>query len=58
MEIDKLTMTEKLLIVRNMNERGELVVMMPCVGDDEIAIIHDELSVNFNTDKNRVVVQI
>ena len=56
MEIDKLTMTEKLLIVREINNRGELLVVTNS-GDYSAQII-DEISVNFNKDKNRIIIGV
>ena len=50
-EIDKLTMTEKLLIVRSMIERGELVVLVGFGDHDDI---YDELFALFTPDRDRI----
>lgn len=55
MEIETMTMTEKLLVIRRMIERGELLVSIGCSDRD---IIYDEPRVDFNADRNRIVIGI
>jgi len=59
MEIETMTMTEKLLVIRRMIERGELVFI---ISSDELNnipdVIYDELSADFNADRNRIVIGI
>jgi hypothetical protein len=59
MEIETMTMTEKLLVVRRMIDRGELVFI---ISSDELNNIPDvifyELHADFNADRNRIVVEI
>ena len=55
MEIETMTMTEKLLVVRRMIERGELLVS---VGYGDRDDHFDELEAHFNQDRNRIVIGI
>jgi hypothetical protein len=52
MEIETMTMTEKLLVVRRMIDRGELVVRDSC------SDYYDETSAEFNKNKDKVVIRI
>lgn len=55
MTIDTLTMHEKLIIVRSMIERGQLLVVFP-VGDREDKF--EELSAHFTPDRDRIEIEI
>lgn len=51
MNIETMTMTEKLLIIRYMIERGELFVIFP---EGQTDAIFNELSASFNPDRTRI----
>ena len=55
MELETMTMHEKLLVVRRMIERGELLVSIGCGARDDH---FDELAASFNSDKNRIIIEI
>lgn len=55
MTMEKMTMHEKLLIIKYMIERGELIVELG-IGDREERF--DELAAEFTPDRDRVKIEI